>query len=136
MVWNYGLATMKPEKAHYVVATAIIVKDSKFLLLKRANHEKVFPGRWTVPGGKLERDDYENKPKDSEDAWYHIGEKLVEREVMEEAGIKVKDVKYATSLVFMREDNIPVVVLSYFANIMTRERLLLMEATQSMLGSH
>ena len=107
---------MNPEKAHYVVATAIIVKERKFLILKRAAHEKAYPNMWTVPGGKLERKDYENKPKDSEDAWYGIGEQLVEREVMEEAGITIRDIKYATSLTFIRPDNIPVVVLSYFAH--------------------
>lgn len=106
---------MKPEKAHYVCATAIIIKNGKYLLLKRALHEKVYPNLWTVPGGKLERKDYEHKPKDSEDAWYGVGERLVEREVMEEAGITIKDIKYATSLIFIRPDNIPVVVLSYFA---------------------
>lgn len=107
---------MKPEKAHYVVATAIIVKEGKYLLLKQSPHETAYPGMWTVPGGKLERKDYESKPKDSEDARYYVGEKLVEREVMEEAGIKIKDIKYATSLSFIRPDNIPVVILSYFAH--------------------
>ena len=106
---------MKPEKAHYVVATAIIVKDGKYLLLKRSPHETVYPNAWTVPGGKLERKDYESKPKDSEDAWYGIGEQVVEREVMEEAGVTIKEIKYVTSLTFIRPDNIPVVVLSYFA---------------------
>ena len=106
---------MKAEKAHYVVATAIIIKDGKYLLLKRAAHETAYPDMWTVPGGKLERKDYENKPKDSEDAWYYVGERLVEREVLEEAGITIKDIKYLTSLSFIRPDNIPVVILSYFA---------------------
>ncbi len=107
---------MKPEKAHYVVATAIIIKDGKYLLLKRSPHETAYPNMWTVPGGKLERKDYESKPKDSEDAWYEVGERLVEREVMEEAGIKIKDIRYATSLAFIRPDNIPVVIISYFAH--------------------
>ena len=106
---------MKPEKAHYVVATAIVVKEGKYLLLKRSPQETAYPSMWTVPGGKLERKDYENKPKDSEDAWYYVGERLVEREVLEEAGITIKDIKYLTSLTFIRPDNIPVVVLSYFA---------------------
>src|SRR3989338_3451907 len=107
---------MKPEKAHYVVATAIIVKDGKYLLLKRAAHETAYPEMWTVPGGKLERKDYESKPKDSEDAWYYVGENLVEREVMEEAGITIKDIQYLTTVAFIRPDNIPVVILSYFAH--------------------
>lgn len=106
---------MKPEKAHYVVATAIIVKEGQFLILKRSSNETAYPSMWTVPGGKLERKDYEQKPKDSEDAWYYVGEKLVEREVMEEAGITIKNIQYLTSLAFIRPDNIPVVVLSYFA---------------------
>ena len=46
-----------PEKAHYVVATGIIVKDGKFLIAKRSEKEKRWPGRWTVPGGKLEKKD-------------------------------------------------------------------------------
>src|SRR3989338_4506354 len=112
---NFGSKTMKPEKAHYVVATAIIVKDGRYLLLERSPHEAAYSGMWTVPGGKLERKDYENKPKDSEDAWYYVGERLVEREVMEEAGITIKDIQYLTSLSFISPDNIPVVVLSYFA---------------------
>ena len=107
---------MKPEKAHYVVATAIIVRDGKYLLLKRASNEKAYPNMWTVPGGKLERTDYEGKQKDSEDAWYNMGERLVEREVMEEAGITIKNIKYLTSLTFIRPDNIPALVLSYFAD--------------------
>ena len=107
---------MKLEKAHYVVATAIIVKDGKYLLLKRSPNETAYPGMWSVPGGKLERKDYEQKPKDSEDAWYYVGERLVEREVLEEAGITIKNIRYLTSLTFVRPDNIPVVVLSYFAD--------------------
>ena len=45
-------------RLHFVTATAIIAKkDSKnpprFLIAKRAPHEKAFPNKWTVPGGKL-----------------------------------------------------------------------------------
>lgn len=36
--------------AHYVVVTGILVKDGKFLITKRADWEKAFPGKWTVPG--------------------------------------------------------------------------------------
>ena len=39
-------------KAHYVVSTAILVnKEGKFLIARRAEWEKAFPGKWTVPGG-------------------------------------------------------------------------------------
>ena len=52
-------------KAHYIVATAIIIKDGKYLIAKRASHEKVNPNQWTVPGGKLELSDYNKRQKDT-----------------------------------------------------------------------
>jgi 8-oxo-dGTP pyrophosphatase MutT (NUDIX family) len=107
---------MDPNKAHYVVATAIIVKDGKYLIAKRSEREKVFPGLWTVPGGKLELNEYSKRQKDTNDCWYNIFENLIKREVMEETGLKVKNIKYLTSLSFIRPDNIPTVVVSFFAD--------------------
>ena len=78
---------MNPNQAHYVVVTAIIIKDGKYLIAKRADHEKVFPNKWTVPGGKLERDDYEKRDTDTGDHWYNVFETLVRREVDEEVGL-------------------------------------------------
>ena len=48
---------------HRVVSTAIIHKDGKYLIVQRNPNKKVFPGRWTVPGGGLEVTDYINTPK-------------------------------------------------------------------------
>lgn len=45
---------MDRNKIHYVTATVIPVRDGKFLIARRAEWEKAFPGKWTVPGGKLE----------------------------------------------------------------------------------
>jgi len=105
------------DKFHYVTATAIVMKDGKFLILKRSIHEKAFPGKWTFPGGKLERADYENRPPStSQQQWYNILEDLVKREVMEESGLKIKNIRYVTSLVFIRPDNIPVVTVSFVAD--------------------
>lgn len=103
-------------KTHYVVATVIIAKDGKFLIVKRAPHEKAQPNKWTVPGGKLETKDYKNLPFDTEDAWYNVLENLARREVMEEVGLKIKNIKYATSLVYIRSDNIPTLIISLFAD--------------------
>ncbi len=107
---------MDPNKAHYVAATAIIVKDGKYLIVKRSEKEKAFPGLWTVPGGKLELNDYSKKPKDTEDCWYNIFENLIKREVMEETKLNVKNIKYLTSLSFIRPDNVPTIVVSFFAD--------------------
>jgi 8-oxo-dGTP diphosphatase len=105
-----------PEKAHYVVATCILVKDGKYLIAKRAPFEKAFPNKWTVPGGTLETSDYKNRPCDTSCQWYNIFEEICKREVEEEVGIKVDKMKYLASLVFIRQDNIPTVIASMFCH--------------------
>ena len=107
---------MDPNKAHYVVVTGIILKEGKYLIAKRAGHEKAFPNQWTVPCGKLELDDYSKRPKDTSAHWYNVCEHLLRREVEEETGLKIKDIKYLTSLTFVRTDNIPTVIISLYAN--------------------
>ncbi len=104
------------KKAHYLVATVILVKDGKFLITKRAPTEKAFPNLWTVPGGKIETDDYVNRPKDTSAHWYNIFEDALKREVKEEIGVDIKNAQYLTSLSYMREDNIPTVILSFFSD--------------------
>ena len=107
---------MDEKKAHYVVATGIIVKDGKFLITKRAPTEKAFPNQWTVPGGKLDLDDYAKRPKDTSAHWYNIFEDLLKREVMEEVGLTMKNIRYLTSLSYIRSDNIPTIIVSLFAD--------------------
>lgn len=102
-------------KAHYVVVTGILVKDGKFLITKRAEFEKAFPGRWTVPGGKLEVLDYVLRQKDTPHHWYNVCEELLKREVGEEVGLEIKNIGYVTSLVYIREDKIPCLIISLYA---------------------
>lgn len=85
-------------------------------MTKRADWEKVFPGKWTVPGGKLEKSDYINLPKDTSSHWYNIFEKVVKREVLEEVNLNIKNIGYLTSMSFMRPDNIPCIVVSLYAD--------------------
>lgn len=99
-----------------VVATAIIHKDEKYLIVQRSPNKKAFPGRWTVPGGGLEIEDYINTPKTTPDAWYFAVENSLRREIKEEVGLEVGDIKYLLSLTFIRSDNIPVVTLSYYCD--------------------
>jgi NADH pyrophosphatase NudC (nudix superfamily) len=99
-----------------VVITAIIQKDGKFLILQRSASKRRFPGRWTVPGGHLETSDYMNEPKDTAEYWYNVLEKALAREVAEEAGLKIKNVRYVTSLATVHADGAPSLVISCLAD--------------------
>ena len=103
-------------RLHFVVATAIIVKDGKYLIAKRAAHEKVFPNKWTVPGGKLVLNEYKNLPQTADyQQWYNVVDWVLRKEVMEEVGLEINRPQYVCDLVFVRPDGYPVVTLSYWA---------------------
>src|SRR3989338_11710310 len=104
-------------RLHFVVATAIIVKDGKYLIAKRAPHEKAFPNKWTVPGGKLVLHEYSHLPKTSptHPQWYNVVDWVLRKEVREETGLEIEKPQYLCDLVFVRPDGYPVVTLSYWA---------------------
>ncbi len=89
---------------HEVAITAIVVKDGKYLIVRRSATKKRFPGMWTVPGGKLETKDYLELPKDTEFYWYNVLEKVLRREVKEEVGIDIANIGYVTSLATVHAD--------------------------------
>lgn len=101
---------------HEVAITAIIVKDGKYLITRRSPTKKRFPGMWTVPGGKLETDDYINLPKDTTDYWYNVLEKVLRREVKEEVGLDISNITYVTSLATIHDDGSPSLVISCLAD--------------------
>ena len=102
-------------QAHYVCVTGIIVKNGKFLITKRANWEKAFPNRWTVPGGKVKVLDYLLRKKDTVHHWYNVLEEGLAREIDEEVGLGIKNIGYVTSLVYIRDDEIPCLIISLYA---------------------
>lgn len=101
---------------HEVVITAIVVKGGTFLLERRAPTVKRFPGKWSVPGGKLEPGDYLSLPKDTEHYWYNVLERALQREVEEEVGIDIANIRYLTSLARVHEDETPSLVISCIAD--------------------
>lgn len=100
---------------HEVVITAIISKRGKYLIMRRSANKKRFPLKWTVPGGHLEVEDYSSQPKETAEYWYNVLEKALTREVYEEAGIKITDVDYVTSLATIHADSQPSLVISCLA---------------------
>ncbi len=107
---------MEDEKLHYIVVTGIIIKKRKYLITRRSLEETAFPGLWTVPGGKLRKSDYVRAPKDTGDHWYNVLEKLLEREIQEEVGLKIKNIHYLLSLAYIRSDNIPTMIISLYCD--------------------
>jgi 8-oxo-dGTP diphosphatase len=118
------------EKSHYIVVTGIVIKDGKYLIAKRSEKEAAFPGLWTVPGGKLRRDDYEKRPKDTGDSWYNVLEELLRREVKEEAGVEIDNIRYLLSLAYIRSDNIPTLIISFYCDYKSGEVELSEELTE------
>lgn len=113
-------------RLHFVTATAIIAKREtnggvRFLIAKRAAHEKAFPNKWTVPGGKLVRTEYEKMPnrpyrdeKSATPQWYSMMDWLVAKEVKEEVNVEINEISYLTDLVFIRPDGYSVITLSFW----------------------
>jgi len=120
---------------HLITATAIIAKDGKYLVLKRAPHEKVFPNKWTVPGGKLKPEDYIYSPRTTKEAWYFVVDKILRREIKEECNLEVGKLKYLLDLIFIRPDDVPVITLSYYADYKSGEVELEADFTEYFWGT-
>jgi HD superfamily phosphohydrolase/8-oxo-dGTP pyrophosphatase MutT (NUDIX family) len=99
---------------HIVSITGVIVREGKYLIIQRSMNKKSFPGKWTVPGGRLELQDYIHEKKDTQDHWYNVIEKVLRREVREETGLEIGDIRYLTSLTFMSGED-PTLVISMYA---------------------
>ena len=65
------------------VVAALIKKDNKYLIAKRATGSEDVLGKWEFPGGKVE-------PGESE-------EQAIEREIKEEFEMDIKALKYITN---------------------------------------
>ncbi len=91
---------MDTSKLHIVAATGFLKKDGKFLILKRGEKEIAYPGKWTVPGGKVEGAD-------------SIKETL-KKEFLEEAGLAIKNnIEFFGESEFTRPDGFHVIVLKF-----------------------
>lgn len=115
---------MENQYLHEIAVTAIVRKDGKYLITKRSMTKKRFPGVWTVPGGKLERSDYENSPKDTDNAWYRVLERVIRREVKEETGLEIENVRYVTDLATVYPGGNPSLVISCSADYVSGEVVL------------
>ncbi|MEK6760815.1 MAG: NUDIX domain-containing protein [Nanoarchaeota archaeon] len=117
-----SLDNAKDDKLFYFVANVVIYReeDGRCLILKRDEREKVHPGKYAVPGGKLEWNDLpiEKPTRMNGDVidFQNAVENLLKREAFEEAGIEIEDkLHYINSVAFVRPDGIPVVLVKFAA---------------------
>lgn len=101
---------------HYLSVTCIIRRDGRYLICRRSPGEKIFPGKWCVPGGKVQRSDIVDFPKDTEDHWFDVIEKALAREVLEETGLRVTGIGYVSSLALLHPSGRPMVIVSMRAD--------------------
>lgn len=120
---NISTDKAKQDKLFYIVANVIIVNPSNAtcLLLKRSDSEKVHPGKWAFPGGKLEHADVakllEETGNTPLEGIENIMGDLAAREAKEECGLSVsKNGVIIKNKVFVRPDSVPV-----FMTVMTAE---------------
>ena len=125
------LTQAKQDKLFYFVANVVIYRnsDSRCLVLKRSSREKVHPSKYAVPGVKLEWKDLDlaNPTRMNGDVidFENQIEKLLKREVLEEAGIKIGgNFHYLNNVVFIRPDGIPVVLIKFAAEYISGEVVL------------
>lgn len=104
------------EKTNYVSITGIIRHDGRYLICKRSPNEKAFPNKWCVPGGKIEQKDFISTPKDTKDHWLDIFEKTLKKEILEETNLKIKNIGYVSSLVFIRPNGFSTIIVSLYAD--------------------
>ncbi|HEY4508913.1 MAG TPA: NUDIX domain-containing protein [Candidatus Paceibacterota bacterium] len=108
---------IKDKELHRVVTTILIYKPNFiYLITKRALHKKMMPGKWTIPGGGLNIDDYIDTPTDTEGApqWYGALENSMKREIKEEVNLEIGKCELLTDLTFVRGDGIPCICFSYY----------------------
>jgi len=117
-----GLDNAKKEKLFYFVANVVVYRDfdQRCLILRRSEREKVHPGKYAVPGGKLEWKDLDlnNPTRINGDVldYENAVEELLKREVFEEAGIEIESgLHYLNSVAFVRPDEIPVILVKFAA---------------------
>jgi 8-oxo-dGTP pyrophosphatase MutT (NUDIX family) len=117
-----SLKDAKENKLFYFVANVVIYRpsDKRCLILKRHEREIVHPGKYAVPGGKLEWEDLnlKNPTRYNGDVldFENMISKLLVREAKEEAGVEIgKEIYFLNDVTFIRPDGIPVVLVKFAA---------------------
>lgn len=105
--------------------------EYEFLVIKRPASQKPFPGKWTVPGGGLEREHYTSLAPVA-GGWEDPLHQTVVAEVDDEVGVCIGKITFLSHFVFIREnDQVPVLGVRFVAPYVSGDvRLNPQEATE------
>lgn len=84
-----------------------IYKNAKWLLIRRSEKEEHAGGGLSLVGGKVEKDEIKT----------NILEETLKREVAEEVGIEVSNLRYVNSSLFETDTGLTVIDIVFFASI-------------------
>jgi len=90
---------------HVVLVTAAIKKGNKYLVAQRSKDDPQTPLFWFFPGGKVEAE-----------MGNGIIEKTLDREIMEEVGVKIKNPKLILNNGFLRISGHHVIGLTFLCD--------------------
>jgi 8-oxo-dGTP diphosphatase len=97
---------MDDSKSHSLLVNAVVFKDDKVLVSQRSWEEAHEPGKWTIPGGKVER---------TEEETFSVLEKNLAKEVREETGVEIEDgMQLISNNTFIRSSDDQHVVVMVF----------------------
>jgi len=117
---------MENKELHRISITGIVYRERgggslEYLITRRALTKKAFPGRWTVPGGGLETDDYIGTPANAEGQWYRAAETALKREIREEVNLEVDNVEYLLDIAHILPGGTPSLILSFYCRYVSGE---------------
>lgn len=93
------------DKTHLILVNAVVFKGDKVLVSQRSWDEPHEPGKWTIPGGKVERTGGDV---------FNVIEKTLKSEVLEETGVEIEDsVELITNNTFIRSTGQHVVAIIF-----------------------
>ncbi len=102
------MSDLATDKTHLVLINAVVEKNGKILASQRSMEETHDPGKWTIPGGKVERTDG--------NVW-NIIEKTLSDEVKEETGVDIQDnVTLLSNNTFLRSTGQHVIALIFLCH--------------------
>lgn len=102
------MADLATEKTHLILVNAVVEKNGKILVSQRSWEETHMPGKWTIPGGKVE--------KTPGNIW-NVIEKTLVNEIREETGVEItEDFRLLTNNTFIRSTGQHVVALIFLCH--------------------